>query len=239
MTDARYVFQQDIRERSKMKTGALHKKNGSKSKKCSLPSDYLTNKEKKKMSGPVVSINMSQPYTDWIAFKKIPTHLQSEYINGLVDNYGARCCDLAEMFGIKNNTLNNYCNRFKPHPKFKVGARTPDNRWLDFITAPTKPEPIIRKSDDEILAKHFGITAKLEKPVKVELPESPAVIDIPKKEETPFMFEAMESMRFSANGSKAQIMQMLDMILGEELEYSISIDISQIYRPGIRELQVS
>ena len=50
MTDAEYVFQQDVKERKKMKTGAMHRKCGSKSKKCTLPSDYLTPSQKKKLN---------------------------------------------------------------------------------------------------------------------------------------------------------------------------------------------
>ena len=39
MTDGAFCFQEDVRDRSIIKRGAVHKKNGSKSKKCTLPSD--------------------------------------------------------------------------------------------------------------------------------------------------------------------------------------------------------
>lgn len=158
MTEAAHVFNQDVRDRSRIKSGATHKKNGSKSKKCTFPSDYLSAKEKKKLSGPVVKINMSQPFYDWIEFKKLPPTLQSEYICGLINNYGARACDLAEMFSIKSNTFNNYINRLEPRPRFQHGQRTMDSRFMDFVTTPIKPEPIIRE---------------------------PEVVDIPEKREDP------------------------------------------------------
>ena len=50
MKDAEYVFRKDIQDKKSIGRGAFHKKTGSKSKKCTLPSDYLSGKEKKALN---------------------------------------------------------------------------------------------------------------------------------------------------------------------------------------------
>ena len=44
LSDEEYVFRKDIQEKKSIGRGAFHKKNGSKSKKCNFPSDYMTKK---------------------------------------------------------------------------------------------------------------------------------------------------------------------------------------------------
>lgn len=41
MTDAKYLFVSDSREKKSVARSAVHRKGGSKSKKCTLPSDYI------------------------------------------------------------------------------------------------------------------------------------------------------------------------------------------------------
>ena len=45
MTNEAYTMVETIKERKSMLSGARHKKGGSKSKKCTLPSDTLTKRE--------------------------------------------------------------------------------------------------------------------------------------------------------------------------------------------------
>ena len=195
MTDERFVFQQDVKERSKMKTGAMHKKNGSKSKQCKFPSDYLSKKEKEKLSGPVISIKMDQPYYGWDEFIKLPQGLQIEYLNGLINNYGARQKDILEMFGINHTSAHKVFSAYDPPLIFKRGraAQVMDEKWLDFITKPgfvqttkeTKKEEVKeevkempKKTDEQIIEEVFGIKFETDIPatepeveeVKVEEP---------------------------------------------------------------------
>ena len=76
MTDAAYVFNQEVRERSRIKQGAHHKKNGSKSKKCTLPSDYMTTRQKNKMNGATMTLKMNEPCHNWKEFKRLSTDVQ-------------------------------------------------------------------------------------------------------------------------------------------------------------------
>lgn len=177
MTDERFVFNQDVSERSKMKTGARHKKNGCKSKKCVLPSDHLTPSQKKKLNGEVMIIKMNEPYRNWKQFRKLNMSLQDEYIRNLITNHGARSMDIAAMFGVAPTTFASYCTRFNPPFNFNRGLRNQNPKWTQFISntaVETKPEA--KKSDEQILEEIFGIKPKStesEKPeeVKVEEPK--------------------------------------------------------------------
>ena len=47
-------FDFDVLQKKRIARGAYHRKNGSKSKRCTLPSDYLTAAEKRKLNGEVM-----------------------------------------------------------------------------------------------------------------------------------------------------------------------------------------
>lgn len=173
MTDAEFVFKEDIRERKQMKSGAMHKKNGSKSKKCTLPSDYLTTKKKKKLNGPVTTINMSKPYNDWKEFLGFPKDLQAEYINGLIKNYGARCRDIADMFHMSYQSVWQRCRTYDPPINFGGAGGNAhqeiDNRWLDFVSTPDAIEANKKFVKEELSRLNHSEEKKVE-PVAEESP---------------------------------------------------------------------
>lgn len=176
MTDERFVFNQDVLERSKMKTGARHKKNGCKSKKCTLPSDHLTPSQKKKLNGEVMTIKMNEPYRNWKQFKKLNMSLQAEYIRNLITNYGARSMDIASMFGIAPTTFATYCMHFDPPFNFNRGLRNQNPKWVQFISGKiAEPKPEVKKSDEEILEEIFGIKQKNAEPANLEEPKDEEV----------------------------------------------------------------
>ena len=49
MNDVEFILKEDIKEKKQAGRGYYHKKNGSKSKKCRLPSDSLSKKEIEKI----------------------------------------------------------------------------------------------------------------------------------------------------------------------------------------------
>ena len=260
MTDERYVFNQDVAERSKMKTGAFHKKNGSKSKKCTLPSDHLTEAQKKKLSGPCFTINMNEPFHDWKKFKSLPQSMQAAYINGLVENYGARRSDIAEMLGTTATNFSAYCchalrDKVPLANKNTPPKRVMDERFLDFLTKPdAKEEPASKKTDEEILKERFGIEPKKEEPevkkteekpeekpvesawlkealtepVKTEIEGCGVLYDAPpaKEEKPTCMFSAMTSVQMKLKGSREEILNAFNALLGDGIEYRLSFDLS-------------
>lgn len=179
MTDESYVYSQDIKERKSMRTGAFHKRCGSKSKKCTMPSDYLSRKEKRKMNGNVVSINLGKPITNFGEFKTYSISMQQLYLQNLVDKYGARKTDVIEMLGTTYTTFQKYIDGQKLDVKFaSTKKHAPDDRFVSFINQ--TDEKILeaqKKREDEILKERFGIdissttsktNLKAQSPVKFE-----------------------------------------------------------------------
>ena len=284
MTDERFVFQQDVKERSKMKTGAFHKKNGCKSKKCTLPSDRLTASQKKKLNGECMSIKMNEPYHNWKDFKRLSIDMQRNYISNLVVEHHARSKDIAEMFNVSPTTFSQYCIKFNPRIKFN-GGRVMDEKWLDFITkpAPKKAEKDIVSDSSETADEltigidkepvsqfHFAYRyrhipdlpkdnlEKFEKSLGIEHEELPLPEKCPSSEDiltdladkanvesantlsSDLIFRstqpakqvsgynAMVKMSLDLKGSKEEIMQMMNTVLGDECSYIVSLKISNI-----------
>lgn len=73
-------FYDDVKERNAMKSCAFHKVNGSKSKRCTLPSDNLTPAQKRKLNGPVKEYELHKRMT-YHEFKKMPTDLQQAHLD--------------------------------------------------------------------------------------------------------------------------------------------------------------
>lgn len=86
MTDAEYTFHQDIREKKRIGRGSFNKKCGSRSKKCTLPSDYLTRKEKEKMNSEPETWTLTRYYS-FAEFKDMPSDIKVMYLNRLIDKY--------------------------------------------------------------------------------------------------------------------------------------------------------
>ena len=104
MTDFQY-YSRLASNRGSRYTG--HKKNGSKSKKCTLLTDYMTQKEKKGMNGPMSSYRMKSPMV-WAEFKFMPNDLQKTYLEYLKSTYNATIPKIAAMLGIAPITLRKY-----------------------------------------------------------------------------------------------------------------------------------
>ena len=79
MNDAEYLFKSDAAEKKRNGRGAFNKKGGSKSKKCTLPGDYLTPAQKKKLSKTIIDVNLREPMT-WDEFKALRPDIQKEYL---------------------------------------------------------------------------------------------------------------------------------------------------------------
>lgn len=99
------TYQETIAERKAMLSGARHKKNGSKSKKCSLPSDHLTPAQMRKLNGPVATYSINRPMP-WHSFKQMPVDLQQEHIDYIQNRFGAGLATIGtEVFGISKSAL--------------------------------------------------------------------------------------------------------------------------------------
>ena len=173
MRDGEYLFH--LSQREHKHSGAFHKRNGSKSKKCSLPSDNLTAKQRKELNGPMKTYNLKKPMS-WEEFKSLPNDLKKEYLLFLNRTYHASARRIAEMFGVPKNTLYYYVNSFMSDPRFTlVGFRKPTWEWelfkigarpvVEEVTEPTENEEAPVPAEPTLLDQIDAVLVESEAPV--------------------------------------------------------------------------
>ena len=191
-------FEFDCMKKKQLAGQAKYRKRGSKSKKCSLPSDGMTNKQWKERCGPVITYNPNKPMV-WEDFKKLPDHIQTEYITNLQHKFGVTAVDLSKMFGVQPLTVRKHADANNLGVEFPRGhamSAAKKAEWDKFV-CPEQDEPAFL--DDECK----------EWPAEEPVNEMPA----------PAQPEAMKmknfSLRFSGNIDVNMIANSLKWILGE------------------------
>lgn len=131
-------FEYDVKQKKDIARSAAHRVCGSKSTKCSLPSDHLTAAQKRALNGPVVSVNLKSPMT-WRSFKALPNHLQREYICYMKDTYGTSDRMLGDMFGVSDASVNIVRNRLgiASFGKGYMPTKATKLAWAEFIAPKT------------------------------------------------------------------------------------------------------
>ena len=132
MTDERYVYNTDIRERRSAASGARAKKGGSRSKRCTLPSDHLTPAQKRKLNGQPETVNLNRPMT-FAELKKLTPTMQFLYLDHLVTVHHARRVDLLEMLGIVSGTLFKLQKALPGNLQFNGKPRKQAPEWIAFL----------------------------------------------------------------------------------------------------------
>ena len=191
-------FEFDCMKKRQLAGQAKYRKRGSKSKKCSLPSDGMTNKQWKERCGPVITYNPNKPMV-WEDFKKLPDHIQAEYITNLQHKFGVTAVDLGKMFGVQPLTVRKHADANNLGVEFPRGhamSASKKAEWDKFV-CPEQDEPAFLDDECE------------EWPVEEPVNEMPA----------PAQPEAMKmknfSLRFSGNIDVNMIANSLKWILGE------------------------
>lgn len=97
-------FDYEVKQRKALARNAIHRKSGSKSKKCSLPSDHMTKAEWKRRNGKVESYSLNKPmtYAEW---KSLPDDLEREYYDTLREKYNVNKSAFQSMLGCARTTM--------------------------------------------------------------------------------------------------------------------------------------
>lgn len=110
MTDEKYEFIQDIKEKKDIAKSAYNKKRSG-GKHVKFPSDYLSKKELKKMNGDIMSYKLNEPMT-WKDFKALPDDLKKEYISFLIKEFNLYGKTIAtELFNITYQSMGEYLRK--------------------------------------------------------------------------------------------------------------------------------
>ena len=113
-------FDYDCLERKRLARQARYRKCGSKSRKCPMSTDHMTQKQWKERCGAVVSISIGKPVS-WDNFKEMSKSTQEEYLKDLMSTYGANATSLAAMFCIRPLTVRRYIVSKELDITFPVG----------------------------------------------------------------------------------------------------------------------
>ncbi len=152
-------FDYDVWQKKILARSAAHKKNGSKSKKCTLPSDHLTEAQKRQLNGKVYTMNRNKPMT-WEAFTALPQSLAQEYIRFLQEQYDVRVGNIAQMFEVNRTTFKNYCEKQGIAYTSKAGHLMAEKKqaWEAFLgVAAEEPatDPVVEETPEpEEKAEH-------------------------------------------------------------------------------------
>lgn len=138
-------FDYEVLQRKRLAQQAKHRKNGSKSKKCSLPSDGMSHKQWKERNGEIMEYNLGKPMV-WKVFKYMPKDLQKQYLEKLVNEHHGTQREIAAMLGVGSNTLCTYCTKRGLTGIFiqNKGVQGGRPEWQDFLTQDkTQEAPVI------------------------------------------------------------------------------------------------
>ena len=134
MTDEKYLFISDIREKKANNRAVYSKRSGAKTRYVSLPSDHLTAAEKKRRNGPVSTVKLNQPIT-YPELKALTPTMQFLYLDHLTHEYKARQSDLAAMLGVTLACVNKYVKKLPGKLEFStLRAKKPAPEWLAFMS---------------------------------------------------------------------------------------------------------
>lgn len=174
----------EIRQRKSIGQQAKHKKNGSRSKKCRLPSDHMTKKQLKGLSGECMTYNLSKPMS-WEEFKKMPEDLQAQYLRKLHDEHCADMIRAAEMFGIAQGSLANYIGRhgirgvFPPCGGKRSAKR--EAKWQAFLNGEAAQQDEAQEQQPVTLDAAEQPAEAVQQPQKVEFAAQPEALNMPRQ----------------------------------------------------------
>lgn len=219
MTD----FDYDCLQRKKLAAQARYRRRGNKSKKCTLLSDRLTQKQWKERCGPLITYNLNQPMY-WADFKNLPVDVQTDYITNLQNKYGATAIDLGNMFGVRALAVRKHVESHDLDVKFCRGrAMSAENKveWQKFldgdIFATTESEENV--AIEETCA---------EEPVETNVvPDADKLVE-PVSEKRDAMKMKKFSLQFSGTLDAGAIANSLRLILGDRSDGELEITCSLV-----------
>lgn len=153
MTDEKYVFTQDVRDKKITARSARHTRTHcGKGGAVKFPSDFMTRKEIEAMNGEVKSYKLNAPMT-WKEFKAIPDDIKAIYIKALRTKFGVPDAHIAKMFGIGQNMVSKEVIRLGINMGKTRSGRTHWDKegWLAFMNGVRVPaaDPVEETHEEE------------------------------------------------------------------------------------------
>lgn len=153
MNDIEFMLKEDIKKKKQAGSGYRYKKNGSKSKKCRLPSDNLSKKEIEKMNGECKVYNLSEKMS-YSNFCAMPVDLQIKYLEMLRDKFGANQTEISKMMGVADTTLASHRAKFldsKPVFRRYKHSRLNVEAWNRFVNGKEDKDIVVAEPDKKLV----------------------------------------------------------------------------------------
>lgn len=227
MNDIEYTLRLTNKERKITAYSARHKKNGSKSKRCTLPSDNLTAAQKKGLNGEVTTYEMGKPHT-WKELKMWPTDLRKQYFDSLITKMEPSGKDLGLMLNVTPTYVSEILKGLGIRRNArKVQLRTDEQMvaWQRFLNGEIEPAPIPEPEPDLIPAPGPEPTPGMPTYDSFETAEIEEQTD---PAPTPTIITPPNYMCFTLEGTAEELIRLLEtgkaMFSGK---YSISVSLKR------------
>lgn len=183
------TFKDSVRERKSLVASARHRVCGSKSKRCSLPSDNLTPAQRNKLNGEVRVYTINKPMT-WEQFTAMPKDLRQAHLDFVQRFFDVSVSYIGEKeFGLSRNSLNNYARREELRVISRKGGKSSEamnefDRWVEGRSDDKKEaEPVeeptgFNDGPGEVVSTEVGEEPTTEVPVEAmagDLVDMPSV----------------------------------------------------------------
>lgn len=215
MTDEKYTLIHDIKEKKAAARGAFARKGGSRSKRCSLPSDHLTPAQLKRRNSQVSTVKLNQPIT-YAELQTLTPSLKFLYLDNLIHRYKARRVDIVTMLGIAQNTWVRLLPTLPGKLIFEGKPKHPAPEWLEFIggrAEEIEPEDVRDLPADTPAPDPDPIVEV--QPVEIEQPLIPQPPILP------------DRIDLSITGTPAQLIDLLSMLTEADQSYSFRLSFNK------------
>lgn len=239
-------FDYDTMQKKRIACGASHMKRGSKSKKCTLPSDYLTAAQKRRLNGPVITYKLDEPMS-WESFKAMPEDLQKQYILNLQNTCQANDKMISKLFGKSDVTVGEYRKKLGINPigksKMTRDEKTVcDAKWDAFCNGvvggkPGEPKKIENDEVEESCDEIDDVEGPVKAPEQIEIKEMEPIeepveepVKAPEKDKSVdfLMTEKLDVTFVSDSGDLETVFQLLKQLGSHAGRCRIRIEIEAV-----------
>lgn len=168
MKDEQFVYYQDVKEKKITSRSARNQRTHTgKGGRVKLPSDNLTQKELKAMSGEVKSYRLNEPMT-WVEFKAMPDDLKVTYIKLLRQKFDVSDREIAKMFGISQAAISKWVRTLGIAAGTPLGGggfrKWDEAGWRAWLNREAPPQIVEEPTPEEISGPFLEEDVSLSRP---------------------------------------------------------------------------
>lgn len=213
-------FDFDVMTKKRIARGASARKCGSKSRRCTLPSDYLTDAQKKARNGKLSTYNLSKPMT-YEQFKLMPRDLQREYLLKLRNDMHASARIIALMFGCSDETVRCAIHELGIGTGGKKMVMSHDQlaRWYNWLSGDAANTQVsVDEPETDAVVETISALAE-----ETEAEPEPVDNDISNAKE--IKYAALTSGELNLRGTAREILRRLAAVLEAEADTQMLVSI--------------